>query len=329
MPSRALTPLDSATEAAIGWLVQLHSGDMGESERYRLAQWLDADPQHRRAWEQLQAPLQQLRVPPPSPAAPSAGSLLSDTLARAEARTRKRRQVLRGALGLGGVAVGATWLADRHQPVLQWSADLRTDTGERREFLLPDGSRLTLDARSAVDLDFRPGHRRVRLRQGALLTEATPRANHGPAFTVHTVHGQVQALGTRFTVRLQESDSLVGMLEHSVEITTANGQQRQLHEGHSARFSATDIEEVDSLSPHSLAAWRRGMLQVHDQPLADVVQALRAYRPGVVRIAPRAAALQVYGTYALDDTDRALTALAETLPITVHRSLGGWLVVIE
>ena len=32
---------------------------------------------------------------------------------------------------------------------------------------------------------------------------------------------------------------------------------------------------------------------------------------------------------ALDDTDRALTALAETLPITVHRALGGWLVTIE
>lgn len=328
MPSRASIPLDRATEAAIGWLVQLHSGDMGEADRYRLAQWLDADPRHRSAWEQLQAPLQQLRLPQPA-ASPTAGSLLSDTLARAEARTRKRRQVLHGALGLGGMAVGATWLADRHQPVAQWSADLRTGTGERREFLLPDGSRLTLDARSAVDLDFRPGHRRIRLRQGALLAEATPQADHGPAFTVHTIHGQVQALGTRFTVRLQEADSLVGMLEHSVEITTASGQQRRLHEGHSARFSATGIEDADTLSPETTAAWRHGMLQVHDQPLADVVQALCAYRPGVVRIAPRAAALQVYGTYALDDTDRALTALAETLPITVHRSLGGWLVVIE
>ena len=43
MASHASTPLDSATEAAIGWLVQLHSGDMGAPERDRLAQWLDAD----------------------------------------------------------------------------------------------------------------------------------------------------------------------------------------------------------------------------------------------------------------------------------------------
>ena len=56
-----------------------------------------------------------------------------------------------------------------------------TAAGELGAVLLPDGSRLTLDARSAVDLDFRPGHRRVRLRQGALLAEATPQANLGPA----------------------------------------------------------------------------------------------------------------------------------------------------
>lgn len=50
MPSRAAPSLDSATEAAIDWLVQLHSGDMGQTERDRLAQWLDADPHHRSAW---------------------------------------------------------------------------------------------------------------------------------------------------------------------------------------------------------------------------------------------------------------------------------------
>jgi transmembrane sensor len=67
MASHASTPLDSATEAAIGWLVQLHSGDMGAPERDRLAQWLDADPQHRTAWEQLQARCSgcACRSPPP------------------------------------------------------------------------------------------------------------------------------------------------------------------------------------------------------------------------------------------------------------------------
>lgn len=328
MPKPSAAALDSITEAAVDWLVQLHSGAMDAAGHQRLTQWLDSDPRHRSTWERLQAPLQQLRAAQPQ-ATPRPGSLLSDTLARAEARTQRRRHVLRGALCLGGVAVGTGWLADRHQPITQWSADLHTGTGERRDFTLPDGSRITLDARSAVDLDFGPGRRSVRLRQGALLAEAAAQTHQGPAFAVYTPHGQVRALGTRFTVRVQDSASLVGMLEHSVEITTTGGQQRQLHEGHSARFSTTEIADADSLSPDTTAAWQHGMLQAHDLPLADVVQALRAYRTGVLRISPRAAALRVYGNYALDDSDRALTALAETLPIRVHRALSGWLVVIE
>ena len=55
--------LNATTEAAIEWLVCLHSGQMSSSQQQALAQWLDADPRHRSAWEQLQAPLQQLRVP--------------------------------------------------------------------------------------------------------------------------------------------------------------------------------------------------------------------------------------------------------------------------
>ena len=325
--------LDAATEAAIGWLVTLNSGQASAQEHDGFARWLDADPRHRAAWEQLHAPLQQMLAPlrgDAAPAMPGAGRTMGEALARAEARARRRRALLRGALGLGGVAAGAALLAERHAPLAQWSADLRTGTGERRGFTLPDGSTVTLDARSAADLDFRPGRRTVTLRQGALLAHAAPQPPgvQAPAFIVRTAHGQVRALGTRFIVRQHADDSLVGMLEHSVEITTASGQRQTLHEGRSARWSPTAITP-DPIAPGTAAAWRHGLFEAHDQPLGDVVQALRAYRRGFIRIAPRAAALRVYGSYALDDTDRALAALAETLPIEVRVYQRGWLVMIE
>lgn len=332
--------LDAATEAAIDWMVTLHSGCVSASERSGFAQWLDAHPRHREAWSQLQNPLDQMLAPlraeghagaerPP----PAAGRLMGDTLARAETRTRQRRNLLRGALGVGGVSVGAALLADRHAPVGQWRADLRTGTGERRDVTLPDGSRLKLDARSAADLDFADGRRQVTLRQGALVANAAPAARaHGrpdaAPFIVRTPHGQVRALGTRFVVRLEPEHTLVGMLEHAVEITTQDGQRQTLHEGRSARFGSAGIEAATE-SPATASAWQRGMLEAHDQSLGDVVQALRTYRTGFIRVAPRAAALRVYGTYALDDTDRALAALAETLPVTVRIYQRGWLVVIE
>lgn len=324
--------LDPATEAAVGWLVTLHSGNVSAVERSDFAQWLGAHPRHQEAWNALQNPLANMLAPLRPSAAPSAtGRLLGDALARAEARTHQRRRWLRGALGVGGVSVGAALLADRHAPVTQWTADLRTGTGERRDVALPDDSTLTLNARSAADLDFTPGRRTVTLRQGALVAQVAPapaRATGAPPFIVRTSHGQVRALGTSFVVRHASDHTLVGMLEHSVEITTASGQRQTLPEGRSARIGTAGIEPATE-SPDTTSAWQRGMLEAHDQPLGDVVQALRAYRRGFIRVSPGAAALRVYGTYALDDTNRALAALAETLPVSVRVYQRGWLVVIE
>ncbi|WP_336694519.1 FecR domain-containing protein [Delftia acidovorans] len=320
--------LDAATEAAVGWLVTLNSGQVSDGERHGFERWLQADAGHCLAWERLQAPLQQMLAPLRASVPPAGGRLMGDTLERAQTRIRRRRSMLRGALGLGGMAVGAAFVANRHAPLDQWTADLRTGTGERRDFPLPDGSTVTLDARSAVDLDFGPGRRTVILRQGALLAHAAPQAGEGAGFTVRTAHGQVRALGTRFVVRQDAVSSLVSMLEHSVEITTPEGRSLTLPQGRSARFGPQGIAE-DATGPGTASAWQRGMLEAHDQPLGDVVQALRAYRAGFIRVAPRAAALRVYGTFSLDDTDRALAALAETLPIAVNVYQRGWLVTIE
>ncbi|QPS10622.1 FecR domain-containing protein [Delftia acidovorans] len=321
--------LDAATEAAVGWLVTLNSGTVSDGERQGFEQWLRADAGHRLAWERLQAPLQQMLSPLRTGAPAASGSLMGQALQRAESRIRRRRSLLRGALGLGGMAVGTAFVAHRHTPISQWAADLRTGTGERRDFALPDGSTVTLDARSAADLDFGPGRRTVILRQGTLLAHAAPQAGEeGAAFTVRTAHGQVRALGTRFVVRQEAGSSLVSMLEHSVEITTPQGASQVLAQGRSARFGPAGITE-DATEPGTASAWQQGMLEAHDQLLGDVVQSLRAYRAGFIRVAPRAAALRVYGTFSLDDTDRALAALAETLPIAVNVYQRGWLVTIE
>lgn len=322
---------DAATEAAIGWLVVLNSGAVSDAERAGFAAWLDAVPGHRAAWERLAGPLQDTFAPARAVAARPGvrAGLLGDTLARAEARTARRRRLLRGALGLGGMAAGAALLAERQVPLAQWSADLRTGTGERLEHRLPDGSVLTLDARSAADLDFGPGRRTVVLRQGALVADVRAQAGSQAApFIVRTAHGEVRALGTRFVVRRDEADSYVGMLEHRVEVTAVSGQRLTLEEGRAARFGPQGVAG-SSLEPLAASAWRQGLYEAHDQPLGDVVEAMRAYRRGLLRVSPRAAALHVYGSYALDDTDRALAALAETLPIQVRIYRFGWLVVIE
>ncbi|WP_027015621.1 FecR domain-containing protein [Comamonas composti] len=319
---------EGLADAALDWLVTLNSGSVTEAERAGFEAWL-ARPGHRAAWESLAGPLTQALGPARAAAGRSrSASALGEALVRAETQVRARRRLLRGALALGGITTGAALLtAERHVPLTQLAADLRTPTGERRSFTLPDGSLLTLSARSAADIDFSASQRCIILRQGALIAEAAPASEHqGRPFIVRTTHGQVRALGTRFVVSKNESSSYVGMLEHRSEVTAANGERMRLDQDQAIRFGPRGME-ADDARPLAASAWRRGLLQVNDRPLGEVVDALRAYRKGWIQISPRAAALRVYGSYSLDDTERALAALAETLPIEVRSY--GWLVRIE
>src|SRR5690606_9848795 len=98
-------------------------------------------------------------------------------------------------------------------------------------------------------------------------------------------------------------------------------------QGEGARFGAFGIDGPDA-ALRDRAAWRHGMLIVRDEPLGRVVDALRSYRRGVLRISPEAARLRVLGAYPLDDADAVLQALEQTLPISVRR-IGEWLVLVD
>jgi transmembrane sensor len=59
-----------------------------------------------------------------------------------------------------------------------------------------------------------------------------------------------------------------------------------------------------------------------------VVEALRPYCRGFVRVAPDVRSLRVQGVFPLDDPERTFNALAETLPIRVDR-YSPWLTLIS
>lgn len=48
----------------------------------------------------------------------------------------------------------------------------------------------------------------------------------------------------------------------------------------------------DATPPASASAWEDGFLEVHDRPLEEVIAALRAYRPGLLRVSAAAGRLR-------------------------------------
>lgn len=317
-------------EQAIDWLVRLDSDRATAQDQQRFAQWLAASGAHAKAWEHLQARVHGPGVQPAiaqlragGPAAQAGVQALA-----VPAPTAARRRALQGGLAALLLSVGAGWLLHRQTPLGTLSADLRTGTGERGRHALPDGSTLTLDARSAVDILFSDTQRLLRLRAGAVIVAVAPWQGPGlRPFVVQSAQGSVQALGTRYMVRQEDERTLVHVMEHSVRITTRSGHQYTLEEGATAYFSASEVTPVDAalMAP---AAWEDGVIQVRDQSLGVVIDALRPYHPGLIRVSAAAARLRVFGRFSLDRPERVLQDLVDTQPITVVR-WSDWLTLID
>ncbi|HEX7990031.1 MAG TPA: DUF4880 domain-containing protein [Stenotrophomonas sp.] len=303
----------AAMEAAIDWMVLLQSGSAGADSEQQLQRWLDASAENRQAWQQLQeiqGRFQRLReVAQRHPG--------QDQQARELLLRPSRRVALRSFAAFALTAGGAALLADRKFPLRELSADLRTATGQRSRFALEDGSTLTLDARSAMDLDFGANQRQLWLRRGRALLDiaADPRP-----LLLHSLHTKLSLLRGKLMVERYEASTQVAVLSDHVLIEDQHGHSQRLLAGESARIDASGITALGS-NPLQLTDWLHGRVSLDNVPLLDLVERLRAYRSGFLRVSPEAAALRVQGVFGLDDSDRTLAALAETLPLLI-RSYG-------
>jgi transmembrane sensor len=315
--------LDPVSEQAIDWMVELRAATPDEAQLQRFSLWLQQAPAHQQAWSRLEqrlghplAVLHALDQRAPGQAAEARHLLMQPT--------RTRRDVLgaMASLGLFGAALWGGWRSDTTQG---WLADLHTASGERRSFTLADGSRLSLNSASAVDVQFDAGQRLLVLRHGELLIQVA-RDPLRP-LRVRTAQGQVQALGTRFLVSQEEGATRVVVLQHSVRASLANGQWTDLQQGQAALLRNHSIERLAG-EQQQRAAWLEGRLEVLDQPLHVVVDALRPYQRGYIRLALAARDLRVQGVFPLDQPLQALKALAEALPISVEH-YGPWLMLID
>ena len=325
-------PSSAVIDDAIGWLVLLRSGEATTTDRSAFDTWLGLDSRHRAAWERLSGQVDGAFAAARAinQRAPGQADAIARTLARAGEQARQRRRVLRGALALGGVGLGLGVLAQRFTPLETALADLRTGTGERRSFTLADGSTLLLNARSAADVRYTGVARTLQLRAGECI--AAVQADPGRPFQALCRHGHVLTPAggsSRFVLRQEDRRSLVVVLEGTVEARGPAGSALPLLPGSAAWLDAAGARPATEQPASAASAWQHGLFVIDDQPLGEVIAALRPYRTGLLRISPQAARLRVHGSYPLDDTDRALAIIADTLPVQVLRHSGGWLVRID
>lgn len=302
-PPRALS------DEALAFIVRLHSGEAGAADLAAFAAWRARSADHEaaaREAEQLWGEASQLHRD-------ARTGLIRPGAARQPRPGPSRRALLGGVAGLGVAGAGGAWMAG----LLGARPDVATGTGEVRTVTLADRSRVTLNARSALALDFTPAQRRVRLLAGQAFFEVAP--DVARPFEVMAGAGRARALGTAFDVDANRGDGAlaISVTEHAVEVTGMSA--RTLTAG-----QRIEIDREGRLGPVTpqdadvTLAWRSGLYIAQDRPLADILAALRPYHAGwIVARGETIDALRVNAVLNLRTPDLSLAALAQGLPIRV------------
>lgn len=309
-------------EQAADWLMRLQDSHLTEADRAAFDTWKQDNPEHLRAWHLAESLMRKLDDVPAAIALP----------ALTQAERIKRETMSRLAWLMAIVPVG--WLTWRFVPkpamYYSWGAAYRTATGKRHHLYLEDGSHIHLNTATAIDVMFDAQQRRIQLHSGEILvqTATDPNTTKRP-FVVTTAQGQLEALGTRFTVHQEEDQTHMAVFEGAVRITLKDNPQTQhvIASGQQASFTSTLVHSllpVDS----SAAAWKDGMLLIDNMRLADVVTMLARYRNGFIQCLPEVAELRISGAFPVDNTDQALQMLTTTYPLGMTSRLRGYWVTL-
>ncbi|MEO0429491.1 MAG: FecR domain-containing protein [Pseudomonadota bacterium] len=275
--------VDRIRETARDWYLRLSDGYVSRQERRAFEAWQRADPAHAAAYAEIEAALGELSASfKPKPRRWPAVALVA-------------------AAGAGFVLIPDLFV--------QLRADHVTGVGAQQRIVLPDGGIAHLNTDTALAIHYGPDQRVVALLRGEAVFDVT--VDPGRPFTVSVAGGRATATGTIYGVHFGE-DVTVSVLEGTVTVAS-DGEERALGEGDASVFAeGLPPAPARATEPASLA-WRDGFIIIDNTPLADAVEEIDRYLPGVSIVVGQASAADVAGQIAIDAAGEGLMAIAATV----------------
>ena len=308
----------SVQDAAAEWLAR-RQADAGAQVERAFADWLNADPRHRIAYEQVARDWQDSLVLADSPVG------RSRKLGRAPFLMRHSTHVGAASLGLAAIVGVATVGLVRHGSPFELvspaeAATYRTAIGEIRTIRLSDGSSVTLDTATLVRVSFTAGQRRLDLAQGRARFHVAP--DRQRPFAVDVPGGEILARSTLFDVSLVDAQPTISALEGSVELRSSTPdtpvRTQALAAGEKAVLGSHAGPEPASAAE---AQWVSGMLALDATPLGNAVATINRYNRIQVRFSdPHLARLLVTGAFRAREPDEFARGIAATFDLGIDRS---------
>lgn len=300
---------DRIEAAAARWLARRDAGPLGPEEERAFEAWCAADPRHLGAYVRLEAVYARLD---------RAGALAG--LTEAGEKQQRRSPLRRWVAAALPLAAAAAWAAITLSTPETEQRALATHVGEQFRTALADGSLLELNTATKVAVEIAPERREIHLAAGEALFEVAKDKER--PFLVRTALADVRAIGTKFTVRLEEGLE-VAVAEGVVAVERGGRRLALVAAGETYRLAPTgdavrrggQAEVIE----RSLA-WREGKVAFAGETLAEATQEMNRYNQVKIEIADAAVGQIRFGGYfRATDPEGFAAALEQSLPVKAER----------
>jgi transmembrane sensor len=219
-------------------------------------------------------------------------------------------------------------IAERDAYAIQYSETFSTTTNSFADSLLPDGSRLKINAKSHVDINYSNKIRKIELHEGEIFIEVAHDANR--PLVVYANDRFVKAVGTAFNVNLVNEQIIkltVTVTEGKVVYGTANNNGKNdnpaiktslLSSGQQVILGGL-AENIISISKEELnrvLSWRSGKLIFNGQTLKEVLTEIERYTDyKFVTDTANIEDIKIVGYFNAGDIDKFLSAMKNNFDI--------------
>lgn len=320
-------------EEAVAWCMRMAEGRLTAGEHRAFDAWL-AQAGHREAFAEAVAVWQGLEGVYDQPELIRARGQALESFRQANSRRWAKRvsDGWRWPAGLAAALLLAIcgafyWMRDTIQVY-------ETGIGERLVAVLDDGSKLSLDAATRIEVQFTDERRKLELLSGRAKFDVAK--NPLRPFSVAAGSKVVVAVGTSFSVeRLREQvrvvlyEGRVEILEHldavaepqplrfdeslaARERTLVPGRELVATAGSTARILPAD-------APRSLS-WEAGQLNFVNEPLSSAVERMNRYSKEQLELGDaQVAAFSISGVFTAGDIDAFVEGVTTFFPVDVER----------
>jgi len=303
---------DRIWEEAADWHARLDSPEMDWDA---FGDWLDADPVHRTAYDEIA--LLDTEIGAHGPTIKQLLSANDDDRPAAITSARHIGRPQRRWWWGGGLAIAASMVA-LLTPQLPFFAGTtpvgyRTGPGETRVIALRDGSQVTLDRNSELALNDGPAPR-IDMKYGSAWFDV----RHDPerAMVVSAGGYEVTDIGTKFEMTRSADHLAVSVAEGRVSVAPEGSDGTPVLAGQrfdvAPRTAQASLRTVD---PDAMGSWRDGRLIYDNAPLSLVAVDLSRYAGRPVSVGSDIADMRLSGVLNIGDGSRLVGDIEALLPV--------------